>query len=186
MMHLERPEGFMFHHSSGLGRLAVARMSLGVLVVSMTAYVPAVALAESGTVTLRGALTLAVKGCGQRQGKALTELRLADDGTWSVELISSTLGGTYVATDATGRTLSLDFDPTSLVGLSSVVAEDVTDMCRAPAQVTAPVKDVLQLVFNRKHTKATLSMRYRFTATAGGKSRNVTEKIAARGRWRPA
>jgi len=145
--------------------------------------VPAIATAASGTANLRGPLTLAAKGCGSHHGKATATVTLAANGTWSVQVDFGTLTGTYVALDTAGRKLDLDFDPASLVALQGIVAGDVTEACRRPAQLTGATKKKFRLTLNRKLTKATLTIRYLFTGAPGTKPATASEAIVLHGRW---
>lgn len=153
----------------------------------LAAPVAAPAQAVSGTADFKGRLTIVAKGCGRRAGNAHAAFALAADGTWSVGILNGALSGTSAPLDATGRKLGLAFDQASSGALRGLVAEDVVGLiCHHPAQLGEPMQDTFVLAFNKKFTRAKLTVRYHFTGAPGQKPSIVREVIVMHGRWRPA
>lgn len=156
------------------------RAPLAVLLLLVTC-VPCFAL--GGSATLRCTAHLKVQRCGGFGDSFRVTFQLRDDGTWVVASDTGTYSGTYAVTDDAGRKLALAFDADSEAGFVAGLAADASELCRTPVTVGTVTPRKFGLTFNRRHTRAKLSIRLTGTGTGGGRSGTATWRLQGAGRF---
>ena len=153
-----------------------------VLAVGLTR--PARAQTTTGAGVLISKVKLAAKGCGRFKGTGLLTVSLVSDDAWTaMDDEGLVFGGTYVPSNATGRTLDLDLDPASQVLLGDTLAGNLSGLCQAAVDVMAMEKRHLRLRLNRASTRVKLKLAYGLTGTANGQPGTATLKLSATGPW---
>jgi hypothetical protein len=141
--------------------------------------------ASTGGGQLSSTSTLAAKDCGKDRVSLVLTLAMASDATWTArDQEGSQFSGTYSMRGAGGRILDLQFDAATSAGFVGTIVSDVGQLCHALAAVSSAERKRFVLQLNRKRTKATLSLTYRFAGTAGG-GRSGTARYHAllKGPW---
>jgi hypothetical protein len=162
------------------------RVGIEAITIALLIAAPAVVEAASGSASLTGRSSLAVRGCGAQRMQFSGTLLVQEDGTWTANGGDDTFAGTYVPAGRTGRRLVLTLDGPSEAALIASVEENVASVCDSPpATVTRSRAKVVALVINRKLMKAKLVVKYGFTGTAGGRSGTATYRLIGRGGWTP-
>ena len=111
-------------------------------------------------------------------------LAMATDATWTArDQQGSQFSGTYSMRGASSRILDLQFDAATSAGVVGTVVNDVGELCHAAATVSSAERKRFLLQLNRKRTKATLSLTYRFAGTAGGRSGTARYHALLKGPW---
>lgn len=149
------------------------------------------AAAVSGTATLTGTLKLAVPGCGRERDSFSGSVVTGDDGRWTVAGDADddpdddvVAGGTYTVAGTSGRKLLLALDAPTLASLATDAEDDLAMKCgTSTATITSSESKKMQLVLNRKGTKAKLTLRMVFEGTANGRTRSVKYKVVGHGPW---
>jgi hypothetical protein len=155
---------------------------IGLLALALAA--PTLAAAFSGTATLTGTSKVAVPGCGTNRGTFSATVTVAADGTWTAQS-TNTVGGTWTPVGRSGRKARFVFDATSLSAISTIVVDDASRLCHAPATLTGVHPHTFILVLNRDSTLARLVIAYGFSGRARGRSGTASYHVAGHGAWIP-
>jgi hypothetical protein len=159
-------------------------MRTTLLALALLATTGTTALAVSGSASLTGHSTLAPKHCRHDRGSFTATVQLLADGTWTAQG-DLALSGTITAVGRSGRKFLLDFDDPSRMSFLAALADEASTLCQLPVTVTGASRKAFTLVFNRKGTRATLTIRYRLTGTAAGHPGHASYQLGAKGTWTP-
>ena len=142
------------------------------------------AAAATGGGQLSGRSALAVKGCGRDRASLVLTFVMGADATWTAhDQAGSQFSGAYAMRRANGRLFDLQFDAATSTGFVAIVVSDVGQLCHAAATLTSMEQRRFVLQLNRRRTKATLSLTYRFAGTADGRSGTARYHAKLKGPW---
>ena len=137
-----------------------------------------------GTAVMAAKQKLAVKRCGKEAGTSALTFTVGADGAWTAETDEASIfAGTSAPFGASGRKLDLTFDGGSLTSFVDALASDATGLCGIGVVVDTAERRVFRFGTNRRGTKSTLVLKYRFTGQAGGQPGTATFKLKAKGTW---
>lgn len=166
----------------GMRRAVVVAVLVGAFALAMERPVAAQGL--EGTAVMAAKQKLAVRRCGKEGGISGLTFTVGAGGTWNAETDDATVfAGTSTPLGTSGRKLELTFDAGSLAAFVDALASDATSLCGAAVIVETAEREIFRFGVNRRGTKATLVLKYRFTGQAGGQPGTATFKLKAKGTW---
>jgi len=158
-----------------------ASLIAGLIAVALVSQVGAQGVAGNGVLT--GVERLNIHGCRKGRTSVVVSVAVAADGTWQAVETTHAYQGTYTPRGKGNRVLAFTFDDPSRALYTSVLNAWADDLCGVPVTVTSATQQKAVFTLNKRRTKGSLAVVYRFTGVANGRSGRAKLTLAGKGSW---